>query len=145
MTRWLPRGRCLTGLQQAAPRWGATHAAECRGEKQPATLPTPKVTYGFSTWGFLQLVAIIVPLLFTPYQEDLSRSAPLHAPWLQAAGGGHRPLPNLAPLFLSAMACAYGRGQVTRSMLNTCPFRKIIRSVFSMASDSCALAVSSVF
>lgn len=39
----------------------------------PAPLPTWKASYGFSTWRLLQLlIAIIVRLLLTPYQEIAS-------------------------------------------------------------------------
>lgn len=33
MTRWLPQGRCLTGLQQPAPRWGTMHHSRAQGEE----------------------------------------------------------------------------------------------------------------
>lgn len=92
----------------------------------PAPLPTQKVSYGFSTWRLLQLlIAIIVRLLLTPYQEVASEqdlSGCCSSSCSSTDGGGRRQgpackvaesalrLPNLAPLFLSEMACAYGRG-----------------------------------
>lgn len=102
-------------------------------------------------------------LLFKPgvsqqagFSFPCSSSSSLHlgCSWRHGPAGSEEAesalqLPSLALLFLSEMACAHGRGPaadcLSRSMLNTCPFRKIIWSVFSTAPDSCALAVSSVF